>query len=359
MMGFVDDQTPQAAEDEMTPCTDSAPVAVAQLDPSGTTIQSADGCFLAMLGLDGNALPGVTLASLFHHKGGALLVGGNGSDELQLSSPRAEAEWVRLTITRFDGKCIAVCEDISEQKAVESQRIHSDRLAQLGGLAATLVHDLSQPLNIIRLTAENALARAEMGDADPKRMTDGFQTVVDQIVRMQDGLHGIVEAALPAQSPQRLFDPRPLVEKAIEATGRLPVAARIRLLAEPSETPLSIHGDPARFQRLLCCLLLNSCEAILKAAGASARGRDNLGSVVVFSRLDEERGLAIVTIADSGPGVAQEVLDRVHNPVLGKAGGKGLGLPMALGLAAEMGGSVEVTNTGRGARFDLLLPAEI
>ena len=150
-----------------------------------------------------------------------------------------------------------------------------------------------------------------------------------------------------------------MIEASIQAMSVLPVAQRIRLLNEPYPSDIKLFGDPSRFQRLLGCLVLNACEAILKSSGGKGRNSgETLGSVVLFLQSREELGQVVVSIADSGPGFSQEIIERVHTPVLGGKAGKGIGLRLALGFVAEMGGSVELTNTGKGARVDVYLPAQ-
>lgn len=281
-------------------------------------------------------------------------------DEFPVILPNAVAQWVRVSIAVGDDNALAIVEDISERKAVEAQLIHGDRLAQLGGLTASLLHDLTQPMNIMRLTSENALDRLEDGERGPEeiqRQMRSLSVVLDQLRRVQDIFDQTWAFSSPGDGPAVEFDAREVVARAIDRVVVKPCAARAKLIWDPPETPVLLFGRGDRLELILVQLLTNSCEALM-SAHSMASNPSGVGRVEVQCRNDPEREVVILSVIDDGPGVSPAVGERLFRPTLSaRPLGKGLGLPVSLGIAAELGGSIEQVKNGRGARFDILLPA--
>jgi|GEM_PF-2216836 len=274
--------------------------------------------------------------------------------------PGAAAHWVRLSVTEGSETALIVIDDVSEQKSLEAQMIHIDRLSQLGGLAVTLQHDLSQPLNIIRLTAENALDRLEEGgpfdEGEHARQVRCLSMVMQQLKRAQEIFDQTWSYGHPPEASPGWFDLSMMVEAAIARVTQRPAAARMSLEWRSPAKPVRIFGHGQRLEEVLFQLLLNSCEA-MASYNSSQAGKAISGIVTVGCIVDRDLDQLTLSITDNGPGLSPGLMRRLTSPELSsRPAGKGLGLLVAFGITAEMGGWIELPKTGQGTRFDIVLP---
>lgn len=237
--------------------------------------------------------------------------------------------------------------------ATTAAHAHRARLWQLGELAASLSHDLGQPLNVIRLGAEAALDAADDGRLPPDRLRRTLSAAVDQTLRAQAMLDTVVAVTRrPAVAPTALA-PVPVVRQVL--ADHLPQVKRqgTRLLwhAELDVPPLCGHAD--RLAAAVRALLANACEALATQRLDSGRP----GTVHVRCR---RQGDAVaIEVADDGPGFPAALGASLNEPdatAEGMGKGCGLGLAVALGVAAEMGGSLTIADARPGTRATLLLP---
>lgn len=266
-----------------------------------------------------------------------------------------------LAATAAAGRCLPAPPPppppVPETENIAAETARRDRLWRLGELAATLSHDLGQPLNVIRLTAETAADSLASGHPDPARLRRSLDIAMEQTQRAQGMLDAVIAASRRPSSPAM---PMAAVECVRRALARqLPVlrAQGIRLTwhADPKLPP--VRGHAHRLEAAVWHLLVNACEAL-----ATRRLEDGGGTGIwVECRADHRDSIAIV-IADDGPGLSPALRSALSNPdapattIRGK--GCGLGMTVAQGVAEEMGGHLHITdNPGGGARMVLSLPA--
>lgn len=230
---------------------------------------------------------------------------------------------------------------------------HRDRLWRLGELTATLAHDLGQPLNVIRLTAEAAQDAHEHGRLEDARLTRALANTVDQALRAQAMIDGLVCVTRRPNGPPGPLQPVELVRRVLgrnleQLKGQ---GVRLRWSADLSVPP--VLGHAAKLEAAVQHLLTNACEAL------ATRRVDcgDAGTVWVACRRDGD-GVAI-EVADDGPGFPPELLPLIDDPLAEipeRSKGCGLGLAVVLGVAAEMGGRFSIAAGQPGTRAILLLP---
>lgn len=230
---------------------------------------------------------------------------------------------------------------------------HRARLWQLGELAASLAHDLGQPLNVIRLTAEAAQDAHEHGRLDGQRLTRTLGNSVTQALRAQAIIDGLIAVTRrPNRAPIRL-NPVELVRRVLASNLERfrSQGVRLRWHADLSVPP--VLGHPARMEAAVQHLLANACEAL------AARPLDcgDAGTVWVACRREGD-GIAI-EVGDNGPGFPASLRPLIDAPLefsAERSKGSGLGLTIVLGVAAEMGGRLSIADGQPGTRATLLLP---
>ncbi|HVI50318.1 MAG TPA: ATP-binding protein [Candidatus Sulfotelmatobacter sp.] len=272
----------------------------------------------------------------------------------------ASARWVRISVTAGEANALAIVEDVSEAKSLEAQMIHSDRLAHLGGLATTLQHDLSQPLNIIRLTAENALDRLDEGtaldDAEKARQIRSLNVVMQQLKRVQELFDLTWGYGNPPEGAADMCDVGSAIKDAVERVKARPCASKVRIEHSHPLHSVYIFCHTQRLSEVVFQLILNACEAIA-AVNASHPDNPAAGLVRVDYVVDRGQETLTISVEDDGPGLKPALARKLSNPELSsQPTGKGLGLLVAFGIAAELGGFIEVPKIGAGTRFDIVLP---
>ncbi len=263
---------------------------------------------------------------------------------------------------------IAIIRDISEQKALQSQLFQASKLATVGEMAAGMAHEMNQPLNVMRMAADNALIRMERGIANENYLKDNFSLIAQQSERLGKLiLHMRVFSRLDKDGFER-FDPRSSVSAAIELMNRQISLANIRLVISLKDDTGMVMGRPSQLEQVMINLLSNAKDAIMsqllergaKPAAGEGEGKPAgapVGSITVA--VGNSKDGVRITVRDSGGGIPDNVLSRIFDPFfttkeVGK--GTGLGLSVSYGIITTMGGTITAHNVKGGAEFVISLP---
>jgi two-component system sensor histidine kinase AtoS len=222
---------------------------------------------------------------------------------------------------------------------------HRESLAAVGEFAASLAHEVRNPLTAIRLDLERARKHA----ADPDRATQLMDSALHEITRLDASVTDALRLARSGQLTLAPLDLRQPLEAAVRAaephfTDR---RADLQPLTLPDE-PVWTAGDAGALEQLFLNLLLNAAQALKAGAKAGVE-------------LTEEHGRLCISIWDEGEGIAAEAMDRIFEPFYSKsAEGTGLGLPIARRVAQAHGGELEIESTpGRGTTARVTLPVSV
>lgn len=268
--------------------------------------------------------------------------------------------WVDTTIVPFLNEeekpyqYVAIRNDITEKKQLESELMRTAQLSLLGELAASLAHEIKNPLAGIQGAVDILIRRRQPGD--PERLA--LEGVRGEVVRIDTTVRALLDRARPR--PVNLA-PTALTEVVRHAVmlGRgqaVSLAARARRISvefEPPFDPMMLHLDAPLIEDAVLNLIINAIEAI-----------DDEGRIIVRLRLSlnadnqDVPGEAIVEVEDTGRGISEENLARIFVPFYTTTkNGTGLGLPAVRRIARAHGGRIDVTSTpGRGSTFSLHLP---
>jgi len=225
---------------------------------------------------------------------------------------------------------------------LEQQRslARAERLAATGELAASVAHELRNPLAAIHLALQNL--RGEMRDADLSLRVD---RVVQEVERLTRLLNQLLDASRHAPEPSREIQLAGLVAELLELTRhQLPTTIALENRVEPS---LTCRLPQDRLRQSLLNLLLNAAAALGEA-----------GVITIAARREGEK--IRIEVSDDGPGFAAEIIDGGIRPFAStREQGTGLGLAIVRRFARDMGGEVTLSNcTPHGARVTLLLPSQ-
>jgi signal transduction histidine kinase len=238
-------------------------------------------------------------------------------------------------------------------KEVERQ-LHEreSRLAAIGQMTSSVVHDLRNPLTLVRGYTDLAHALAVRG-GDAAAIARELETVKSESDRLRRMIEEILDFARGG-SPRLALAPVPAGRFLDEALR--PLAADLAERGIAAEIDLQIDGglqvtlDRDRIHRVLENLLVNAREALANW------GKEKK----VFIRARAEGGALRIRVADSGPGIPEEAADHLFEPfaTTGKCQGTGLGLVTVRNLVKAHGGDIEVETRAPegGAAFTVILP---
>jgi PAS domain S-box-containing protein len=255
--------------------------------------------------------------------------------------------WVDTTIVPFvneRGKpyqYIAIRADITARKAAEERLAQQAALARLGQMAAVVAHEVRNPLAGIKGAMQVLMGRRAEGDPDWLIMRE----VVARIDSLGDLVNDLMVFARPSPPHPSTLPLRPLLQEAIDALRRDPIASTIDVTLEGSD--VLVTADAQMIRAAMLNLLLNAAQAM-----------DGHGAITAAVAKRGDR--CTIEVRDTGPGVPPELHDRVFDPFFTtKARGGGLGLPIARRTAELHGGTLTLAEpSSGGARFTLTLPCQ-
>lgn len=221
-------------------------------------------------------------------------------------------------------------QDLTEMRHMEQQIRQAERLAVVGTLAAGVAHEIRNPLAAISGSIE-LLRSTPQADEESRALMSIVTREVDRLNRL---ITDLLEYTNPQPRELVRFDLAELTRETIQVFEQDPGFRNIALVFEAAPQVVEVSADPGRIRQLLWNLLRNGAEA--------AGSRVEVG-------LRRDGGLAVVEIADDGPGIAPEHLERVFDPFFTtKSQGTGLGLATCHSIIREHGGSIRIHNRAEG-----------
>ena len=232
----------------------------------------------------------------------------------------------------------------STLQRTQQELLASERLATIGRTASSISHDLRHPLTAIVANAE-FLCADNLDSAQREDLYGEIRTAVDQMTDLVDSL---LEFSQARESLRRVFGPvEESVAHAVRAVQADPEFQHVKI-AVSREGRCEAWFDPKKVERAVVNLLLNACEFVAP----------NSGQVAV--NLRENDGRVEIRVIDNGPGVAEQIRDRLFEPFVSyaKQNGIGLGLAIVQKICQDHGGDVclESAEPGRTV-FRLTLPS--
>ena len=252
---------------------------------------------------------------------------------------------------------VAFVLDLTERKraedalrGLESELAHMNRVSMMGQLAASLAHEVTQPIGSAANNARAALNFLGRQPPDLDEVREALGDIVRDAERAGDIIERIREHIKKAPPRKVQFDLNQAISEVIglarSATIRNGVSVQTRL----TEGLLAFHGDRIQLQQVLINLILNAVEAM----GSVEAGAREL----LISTERTKTGGVLVAVHDSGPGIDPRHLDRIFQAFYTtKPNGTGMGLSICRSIIEAHGGRLWATaNAPRGAIFQFTLP---
>ncbi len=241
---------------------------------------------------------------------------------------------------------MAIGSDLTRTRELERRVIQAEKLASLGQLAASVVHEINNPMTAVSTYADALWRRSQTNPAADPADVDKYKRIVDNSERVLRFTRDLVSYARPAHDKPEAIDLNAVLEKSIGFCDHVIHKHGITLRRELSPVP-TFHAIRQNLVQVFVNLITNACHATPTGGAITVR----------TSHQDDQ---AIVAISDTGRGMAPETQARIFEPFFttkpdGK--GTGLGLSIVQGIVENHGGSISVTSEpGQGTTFTLRLP---
>jgi PAS domain S-box-containing protein len=242
-------------------------------------------------------------------------------------------------------------EEHEKLRRLESDLAHMNRLSIIGEQAASLVHEITQPIATARNNARAAANFLERQPPELGEVREALDCIVADTDRAKEIIDRIRDHIRKAPPRKARFDLNDAIDEVIvlgrSAITKSGASVQTRLAAGS----LSVEGDRVQLQQVVLNLVLNAVEAM---SSVEAGPRD----LLIGAEQTQGNGV-LVTVRDSGPGIAPENLDRVFEAFYTtKPSGVGMGLSICRSIIDAHGGRLWVAaNEPRGAVFRFTLPS--
>jgi PAS domain S-box-containing protein len=280
------------------------------------------------------------------------------SVDLHRSGRRVVVEVTNTSIFDHGEKLVlSLVRDITERKRsaealqqMQEQLTHANRVATMGQLTASIAHEIAQPIGAVYNRANAALNFLNRDPPNLEEVREAVSRIGDAADRAREIIAGIRDQVKKAPPRKDMFDLNAAIEEVLLLASNTITKDAIVVKSDFAKDLPSIHGDRVQLQQVALNLILNALEAMRSVDGHSRELRIRSEARHV--------GDVLVTICDTGPGIAPENLERVFEPFFTtKSSGVGIGLSICRSIVEAHGGSLRAgANQPRGAMFQFTLP---
>jgi two-component system, LuxR family, sensor kinase FixL len=292
----------------------------------------------------------------------SVLDGGRVRAQLEYACHSASEErWFEMSVEPFrrpEGGAVVSHVDITRRRKAEEEArrqrdalAHALRVTTLGELAASLAHEINQPLAAIVTNAQVARDLLVAGAEAGSEITEALADIADDARRASEVIRRLRALFRKQHAERQLVDVNQLVADAVDLLQHDVQRKRIGVQLALHQEPLPVLGDGVQLQQVFLNLLVNACEAI----AAAADGPREIAVDTVPSGPDRLR----VSIRDTGIGVGEEEeLERIFGAFVStKSDGLGMGLSISRSIVEAHGGRIWATrNPDRGVTLHVTLP---
>jgi len=240
--------------------------------------------------------------------------------------------------------------DQLENEGQAQQIAHLGRLALMGEMAASLAHELNQPLTAIVTNAGAGQRFLDNGVLDLKEFHELLRDIVADAERAGKIIRGIREMVRKGETRRELVNMNQVVEAVVRLTKTDGVNRSCVLVTDLDTAVAPVEADPVQLQQVLLNLVLNAFDAMQDTPVNLRR--------VVLSTKSQRGGFVRTAVRDFGPGLSETVRQQIFEHFFStKKDGLGMGLAIARSIVELFGGVLDVSNApGGGGIFYFTLP---
>ena len=235
-----------------------------------------------------------------------------------------------------------------QAQELEQQLIMSGRLVSLGEVTASMAHEFNNPLGIIMGFVEDMLSGMDPADPDYRAL----QIIDEESKRCRQIVKDLMEYARPRSTDFCSTSIAEAIEKTLQLVENRLYKQKVAVEKKLDPDLPRIQADSQQLEQVMVNLYLNAIDAMPEG-----------GKLIVEAKAQSDgmAPVAVITVADTGFGIAETDLPKIFQPFFTakKRRGMGLGLPICQRIVKNHGGRIEVdSEPGKGAIFKIHLPSE-
>lgn len=243
---------------------------------------------------------------------------------------------------------VHIARDVTEEREKEMRLIMSERLASLGQMASGIAHEINNPLASIAGCSESLLARLKDNRFDAAMFEQYLNIIQEEVFRCKTITTSMLSFVRGNAYLKSEMDINQLLEKTLEIIGYQGRLKRVEVRSTFAPDGFVIQASEGELRQVFLSVITNALDAM------QDRG-------VLAIATERHEGSVRVRIADSGPGIPEEIRDRIFEPFFTTKldrGGTGLGLSIARRIVVSHKGTLDVASSEAGAVFTITLPLE-
>ena len=238
-------------------------------------------------------------------------------------------------------------EDRKRAEQLQADLAHINRVTTMGELAASLAHEIKQPIAATVTNANTCLRWLNRDQPDLDEIREAANRIVEDGKRAGDIIDRLRSLYKNSPPQRELVEVNEIVHEMVALLRGESIRYRVSIRTDLAADLPRIAADRVQLQQVLMNLMLNGIEAMKETGGV----------LTVKSQLEED-GRVMISVSDTGVGLPAEKADQIFSAFFTtKPQGSGMGLAISRSIVESHGGRLwAMTNSGRGATFHFTLP---
>jgi len=230
-----------------------------------------------------------------------------------------------------------------EVERSQAQLIQAEKMAAIGRLAASIAHEINNPLQAIH----NSLHLAMMTQLPAEKQHQYLAMAQEEVERLIEIVQRMLDFYRPSKGGVVQTDVNQVLRNVLAIAGKRLQHGHIRVHTRLAKNLPPVSAVPDQLAQVFLNIVINAIEAMPEG-----------GDLRAGTLLTEDGGWVLVAFRDSGPGLTPEQISNIFEPFYTtKPSGTGLGLAISYGIVERHGGTIEVSSQpGQGATFIVRLP---
>ncbi len=246
----------------------------------------------------------------------------------------------------LDGEILISVKDVTEFKQIEQSVYHNDKLAMLGKIAASIAHEIRNPLTSIR-------GFIQLLEPDLKHLgkEDYAKIIISEIDRANDIIYEFLNSSKPTAPSRKKIQVAELIQEAALLCESEALLKGCEIVVEPIDPSITFHVDVKQIKQVILNLLKNALEAITTHT-LYRKG-------MIWARVKRVDACVVISIQDNGSGMDKKTLSKLFDPFfsLRRRKGRGLACPCATASLKNHSGTIKVeSELDKGTEFHVYLP---
>ena len=243
----------------------------------------------------------------------------------------------------------SISRDVTEQHLLQKMLVASEKMAAVGKLAASVAHEINNPLTGVLSFAEEMKIDAEEKDPEDPAVKD-LEVIIRETMRCREIVSKLLDYARLEPAESQPLDINTVLERSAALVRKQAMFQDVTFTYRLDENLPAVRFIPNQMQQVLLNLIINAAEAM-----------NHSGTITLSSSLSADGRFVEAGVMDDGPGIPAELFEVIFEPFYSTKGsqGTGQGLSVVRAVVEQHGGRVGVSSQpGRGTSFTISLPLD-